>query len=251
MKYYKFIIFLLLLICFSCMFSIYLSKNIKESFTNDIDYYVISMMNKDDRIKNIENQTKKIDKQIEIVQAVIGKDLDLEYLIKKNKLSPNADLYKNEKKTEDEITEIHKRECGCYLSHLKVYDTILKKGKTGYSIILEDDFNFNPDFLKKLEDTIDTIEKNNIDFDLLFLGLSGGIGEQVADNIYKIGNDINNGTYGYLVNNKNIKKIKNSMNLINSTVDADIFNKGRRNEMTVYCLKETIIGHLFYGTEIR
>jgi hypothetical protein len=51
--------------------------------SNTIDYYVITMR-EPERLKNIENQMKKSDISINYIDAVVGKNLDIDKYIEKN-----------------------------------------------------------------------------------------------------------------------------------------------------------------------
>jgi hypothetical protein len=210
-------------------------------------------MNKEDRIENMKKQQEKINKNVELIDAVVGDNLDLDELIHNGTLSPNAELFANDSLSQEELDKIHKREIGCWLSHKKLYETIINKNiTTGYSIILEDDYNLVYDFNEKLKQTINTIEDNNLRFDIIFLGLiTNNIGEQLVDNIYKMGDKVHYGTHGYLVNNKSIKKLNQLMSYITTTVDVEIIDKGKTNQLLIYRLNENIINQSNFGTTIR
>ena len=100
------------------------------------------------------------------------------------------------------------------MSHLKVYDIIdekSNKNKYGYSIVFEDDFIINDNFLMIVDESITKLQ--HIDFDLLFLGILGGKGDQVIDNIYKT----LAGSYqshAYLINNRNKRSSKKNKRII-------------------------------------
>lgn len=268
-KYTKYISLLLFIILLSCIVhSFYYSKYEKENFETsnndkDIDYYVISMK-KEERLKNIEIQNAKLQKQIEnasdtgspiennktniqIIDAVVGKDLDLDELVKMGKVSPefHKEIVNNEKYIKNEI--------GCYSSHLKIYDIISNtKHTTGYSVIFEDDFVLDADFYKKMIDAIHSIDKNNIDFDMLMLGfLNNFESKHLIDNIYYYTNKNYEekgyigyfyGGHGYLINNKNIEKIKKVFQYISRPIDEEFYTYNMENKITIYKLKDSIVG---------
>ena len=138
-------------------------------------------------------------------------------LIKKDILSENHNLSKNANHA--------KREAGCYLSHLNIYKKIKKDNKNGYTIIFEDDFLIkSSDLINDAKKAIDILNSKNINFDFLFLGnLKDNHGENIADNLYYLNKNINlYGTHGYIINNKNIDKIIDKLNIIKKPIDNSI-----------------------------
>ena len=236
-------LFLLLVIIISIIYLAYYNSQ-KEGFTttDDLDYYVVSMSNAD-RLNNIQTQNEKLKSQtqnnedknnnIQIIDAVVGEKLNLDELKKNGNLSPKFnDTDKNAK---------IKNVIGCYLSHLKIYDKISANNANGYSVIFEDDFSISDDFYEKMADAIHTIKTKNIDFDMCFLGVLGNTpDEQLTDNIYKC-SVIYGGTHGYLINNKNAKKIISRLEYMEEPIDLSIFKKNLNNELTVYKLNESIV----------
>jgi GR25 family glycosyltransferase involved in LPS biosynthesis len=220
-------------------------------------------MRGEDRMKNIEKQMNilnKINENITMnyVDAVIGKDLDINSLINSNILRP--DIYNTRVSTFNEKMENRKNEIGCYMSHLKAYSMIKDKMKnrinnSKYSIIFEDDFELSSDFVSTLEKTLITLE-NSIgestipDFDFLFLGLLGNNGENVIENVYYAPGDCF-GTYGYLINNSHIDKIIDTMKYIDNIVDVQIFEKGIHNQLVVYRISPTIVEQGNFASTIR
>ena len=182
-------------------------------------------LNKSDRVENIKKQTEIINKMnkddninnnnitIHFVDAIVGKDLNLELLVKQN-IIRDFIIYDNSAKLFNGNILNRKNEIGCYLSHLKVYDIIdekSNKNKYGYSIVFEDDFIINDNFLMIVDESITKLQ--HIDFDLLFLGILGGKGDQVIDNIYKT----LAGSYqshAYLINNRNKRSSKKNKRII-------------------------------------
>jgi GR25 family glycosyltransferase involved in LPS biosynthesis len=137
-------------------------------------------MKQKQRMDNIQEQEKKLNgPSIKIVDAVVGNNLILE---KMNNYKPAT------KNNFQENMNNRKREVGCYMSHLKIYDIIKNKNRLeGYSVIFEDDVNINKDFTKSVDRVLYSLRNN--DFDFLFLGmLNGDGGEHVVDTVYKIPN---------------------------------------------------------------
>jgi len=220
------IIILITIILFLCM------KKSYEGFeTPTFDMYVISLKNPE-RLENIKKQEEKIGKKITIFDAVKGSELDLEVLSKSGTLiEPNN--FNN-------VYNQKKREVGCYLSHYRIYEKI--KPNSNYTIVFEDDFEIKTDdFLNNVQNSIDKLDKASIDFDILYLGnheWNENHGTHIVDNLYKVGNGEGlGGTQGYVVRNKNIKKIINGTKKIDLTIDVKIqkmANDGVINVVSIY-----------------
>lgn len=208
----------ILLIIIIIFFAFLKPKFYKELFedSNNIDLYVITL-GKEERLENIKNQQKKINNKIQIFDAVYGLKLDVNDLKNNNILSDENTLSKDYKRKMGEI--------GCYLSHLNIYKKIKEDNKNGYTIIFEDDFLIkSDDLINDAKKAIDILNSKNINFDFLFLGnLKDNHGENIADNLYYLDKNINlYGTHGYIINNKNIDKIIDKLNIIKKPIDNSI-----------------------------
>jgi len=188
----------------------------------EIDYYVITMK-KPERIENINQQIDKLKQQgtpiqIELVDAVVGLDLNLNDLIKTEILSPNF------KSGYGDVEKIKKKEIGCYMSHLKIHEMIQQKAsKKKYSVIFEDDFNIvSEKFVKEIEDSLGILENKQLNFDLLYLGTNyENIGKLIENHTYAIDkNNVLFGTHAMLINNQNITKIIKAMTPIKQPIDV-------------------------------
>ena len=226
MKYIYTILFLIIIII---GIFIYYTYNKEQFVQNDIiDCYVITLGRPAKKLENIENQQKKIPYTIEKVEAVFGDDLDIDQLVKNGEVSPEYG-YSHLKE--------RKRQIGCYMSHLKILDIIeTKHTNAKYSIIFEDDFHISDNFMEQLQKNESVM--NDLDFDILFLGnmLSGSKGEPISENIY--GKNEVYGTHGYLINNKNISHIKNSMKKVDENIDLKYT---RVPELKVYIMYPSIV----------
>jgi GR25 family glycosyltransferase involved in LPS biosynthesis len=221
MNYLISILLIIIIIIFGFLKINYKNENFEDS--NILDMYVITL-GKKERIANIKNQEKKINNKIQIFDAVNGSKLDINDLINNNILANENTLSENYNHKMGEI--------GCYLSHLNIYKKIKENNKKGYTIIFEDDFLINSDdLINEVKKTIDTLDSKNIDFDFLFLGnLKDNHGENIANNLYYIDKNVNlYGTHGYVINNKNIDKIIDKINKIESPIDNTIQNLSYNN----------------------
>ena len=144
-----------------------------ESILSQIDVYVIAM-DRQNRIENIKSQVEKLsqighehpDINIERINAVDGDNIDLQDLYNKGKIKKciieDTDC--------ENFTKFSNRkyEVACILSHIKTYNEILQKNTPErYSIILEDDFKIEDDFIETLLKVMKQIKDKNIDFDVL------------------------------------------------------------------------------------
>jgi len=219
---------------------------------NTIDYYVITMHDPA-RLGNIKKQNDLLNKQtnrnihIEYIDAIAGKNIDIDELIYNDQLTSN--IYQNKDEKFTSVFEKRKNEVGCYLSHLKTYHRIKNKHNIhGYSIIFEDDFEISNDFSDVLQKTLNVMD--GYDFDMLFLGILGGAGEHIVSNVYRTTKD-SFCTHGYLINNKHIDKIIDKMKYIDTIVDVTIFTKADQKELTVFRLDPPIVDQVHFGTTIR
>jgi len=200
------IILVILLLC--------LLYNFRERFINEenISYYVIHMKDSNNKYNNIIKNEKKLKKQINIYDAVIGKNIDLNNL---TMIDQNINFNFNY----NYIGEV-----GCYLSHMLLIKSLINSNSK-YSVIFEDDLKILDDNLNdKINEIINKLDGN---FDIIYLGnLNNNHYERVSDNIYTINkSDFLWGTHAYIINNKNASKIYES--LLN--IDAAIDNKFKNN----------------------
>jgi GR25 family glycosyltransferase involved in LPS biosynthesis len=180
----------------------------------------------------------KINNKINIFDGVNGLKLDINELIKNDILDKNYKLSKN--------INHAKKEIGCYLSHYNIYKKIKKDNKKGYTIIFEDDFIVNSsNFKDDIKKSIDKLNRKNIDFDFLYLGNSTiNYGENIEDNLHHINNNKSlYGTYGYIVNNKNIDKIINNIKKIKNPIDVTIQNLSYNKSCNTIIIYPHIINH--------
>lgn len=117
-------------------------------------------------------------------------------------------------------------------------------------MVFEDDFELTPDFSAILERTLSKLEDENIDFDMLFLGISGNTGDKVIDNVYYTMPG-SFGAYGYVIANKNIDRIIEKMKFIDNIVDVQMFSKGVKKELTTIRLSPVIVNPGSFATTIR
>ena len=225
------------------------NNNNKVSVNQNVNYYVITMKKKE-RMENINLQLEKLKNQgtpihLEIIDAVVGLNLDLTKLVNEGILS--RDFKSGYPQTNYNII---KREIGCYMSHLKIFDIIkhnntIVNNSNNYSVIFEDDINIvSTKFLKDIEASIKFLNHHKLDFDVIYLGtLNNNHGESVNNqNLYTI--DKNNelhGTHGMLINNKNINKIINLLKPMKLAIDNEYFELIKSDKINAYVIYPHIV----------
>ena len=233
-------------------FTTFLFQNQSEAIETEsfepklkIDYYVITMKNPE-RIENINQQIDKLKQQgtpiqIELVDAVVGVDLNLNDLIKTEILSPNFKSYRG-----SEINK--KKEIGCYMSHLKIYEIIRQKEQTStsnpYSIIFEDDFDINSShFLKDVNESLEYLKNNNLDFDILYLGtIPHNHGNLLDKKTYTIDKKTGlEGTHGMIIHNKNVSKLITNLKPMKQAIDVEFTQLCHHDKLNAYVIYPPIV----------
>ncbi len=215
------------------LFLVFLYMISYETFNDvtdkDITYNVIHIKKDNDlRYKQILEMETLLGKKINFFDGIYGKNVDLNNLsIFDNNLSLNFNYR-------------YIGEVGCYLSHFMLIKQCINS-PAKYSVILEDDFVISdPNFNNNLKKTL---EKINIDFDMLYLGnITENHGEQLVDNIYfPDKNQQILGTHGYLINNKNALKILKALYNINMPIDHKFRVEFLKNNINVLMLYPSIV----------
>jgi GR25 family glycosyltransferase involved in LPS biosynthesis len=212
---------------------------------SEIDYYVITMKNPE-RIENINQQKNKLKQQgtpidIQLVDAVVGVDLNLNELIKTEILSPHFKSYRG-----SEINK--KKEIGCYMSHLKIYEMIQQKEQTStsnpYSVIFEDDFDIDSSlFLKDVNESLEYLKNNKLDFDILYLGtIPHNHGNLLDKKIYEIDKKTGlEGTHGMIIHNKNVSKLITNLKPMKQAFDVELTQLCHRDKLNAYVIYPHIV----------
>ena len=119
--------------------------------------FIINLKRRDDKLERIKDRISKIglDKyyEIEIFNAIDGREINKEYLIQNNyeiSLNWNDNLHRRPMKW---------GEIGCAISHYQVWNKIIEQNLES-AIILEDDVVFKSDFINNLKEILDSLENN-------------------------------------------------------------------------------------------
>ena len=151
---------------------------------------------------------------------------------------------------------------GCFLSHNKVWQTIVNSGDN-YAIIMEDDCELQPNFQEDLTNTLN--ELNNIDpeWDWIYLGCCGRCKadenytfmqsfltifsnklsknkEKIQNSKYNFVPEAPNGLHCYIISNKCAKKLLLLMDKVNHHVDIEFLRIAKENDLNVYASKKQL-----------
>lgn len=216
--------------CIKSRFGSIRSNNLKyedfneyKDFNENIDYFVIHIKNSNNKYKNIKKNEILLKKKINLYDAIIGKNINLNNL---SLIDKNITFNFNYN---------YSGEIGCYLSHLLLIKSLIKSNKK-YTVIFEDDFTILD---TQLDDKINKIiNKLNSNFDIIYLGnLTNHHYEKIIDNIYTINKiDFLWGTHAYIINNKSAKKIYDSLLNIDVSIDNKLKNNINNNIIKGYVI---------------
>ena len=194
----------------------------KNEYPYEITYKVIHVSTNLERKYNINKMQRFLCVPVHVFDAFIGSQLDLSNL--------SIDLnYKYRF-----INEV-----GCYLSHYNLLSQITDE--IGYTVVFEDDFRIELNFHEKI---INILKKIEIDFDILFLGdiVHNNKGKRYKDNIYYIDREkLLWGTQGYLIKNKNIKKVVSHLKNCDKEIDGKYKELIDDNKITGLIIKPNLV----------
>jgi GR25 family glycosyltransferase involved in LPS biosynthesis len=204
-------------------------ENFIETVDDDISYNVIHIKKDNElRYNQILEMENKLGRKINFFDGIHGKNTDIKKL----------DIF--DKNITFNFNYRYIGEVGCYLSHFMLIKQCINS-PCKYSVIFEDDFVISdPNFHNNLKSTLDKI---NIDFDMLYLGnITENRGEKLIDNIYYP--DKNQqilGTHGYLIKNSNASKILKALYNINMPIDHKFRTEFLKNNINVLMLYPSIV----------
>ena len=230
-----------------------------KTILSQIDLYVITM-ERSNRLQNIQAQVDKIAQMnkeypmigIHRMDAVDGDSLDLVQLYQMGKLKKC--VIQEEECPGFTVLSNRKYEVACLLSHVKTLSQIMdKKNPDDYSIILEDDFTIEDNFVEILVNVMRQIKEKKIDFDILFLGVyvGGNDMEEIGPNLFKLKCQIGQcyGAHGYLIPNNRAEELIKTLSYIDNVVDVKMYSAS--NLPNIYRVHPNIINQGGLGSTIR
>ncbi len=163
---------------------------------NIVDHiYVINLEQSKNRLNKLNNMATKAGIAIERYPAILGKELDFNFLRKHGYLQ-------NKKKI------IFNGSLGCYMSHCLLLEKIYKENKYENVLILEDDCIINENFHQQMKELSNYLPP---DFDYIMLGSGRRKGKSYNEKfiIPKQENvkGQNAGLFGYIVKVRNIPNL--------------------------------------------
>ena len=180
--------------------------------------YVISLTTEIKRRKNIQKISAYFDFEFEFVDAVDFKSLKIDELKKKKEIAfPNNNFYCTKNCTcLGRGHDIDVRQIACSLSHLKVWNLVIKKDLRN-ALILEDDVYFKEGLNEKIEAIETSLPKN---WNYINLGRNNSF-KASQKNIQKIKRGFS-GTQMYGVSKKGAYKAKENFYPIRAHIDGYI-----------------------------
>lgn len=197
-------------------------------------YNVINLEYAKDRLENIKKYFENNKLNFDVFKAVDGIQLSLnEKFFHPYFLSRNS-LY---------VLQNYKGSIACSLSHILLWEKIIKSNTDDIHIILEDDVKFDNLFEHKITFFLNKIPD---DWDVLYLGRKYLTGK-IVNKYFVKGNKTNQrgynvSSYGYVVKRKGCKKLlKLSYPLLN--IEQDMTLRQNQDKYNAYFLIEPIVFH--------
>ena len=196
-----------------------------------INIYVLNLIEREDRLIEIKKRINKL---------IIPKNFSLNLIeLKSKKPDSNSGTLKSwtefNDKDLDKVTqgscankikkwwskEVSKGEKGCFISHINAIEKI-KTNPAEINLILEDDADFNENFLTQCRRLIYEINARKNNWNMLFLGSSSNLDfyKKISKNIQEHSYSFN--AHAYLVNSANVENIL-SINYLNKIIPYDEF----------------------------
>ena len=242
------LIYILLIFCVSCViFYVQLSTNSRMETDSLFDeIYLMNLKRRPDRLKTFLKKYKESDlSKYPLVKydAVDGSELDI------NKV-PLSELAKAEL-TQLETTgfrtkhyQLTKGAIGCYLSHLKIWENILKNGYSS-ALIFEDDADIPSDLLFKMNHGMKYIPN---DWDIVLFGYLCSQCNQ-HENYNKVERFML--THCMLIKSSAIRKIMDTDVLLPITQQIDSLLSELSSIINIYTVKDKIVRQFSSRTDIQ
>lgn len=207
------------------------NKNKSHFIDSKLDIYCINLARSKDRWNSCLEEFEKHNLNVTRFEAIDGTQLDFEDLIKRNIVTRQL----------DKVSRIQKGALGIIASSYELWTQISQKDSDKWSLILEDDVKFHPDFVELFEKYWNSVPD---DADIVLVGFHypwccGPYEESVLSNISTNVNDYVvklhttvNGNYAYAINRKS------SLKLLNHYIPVSIaIDKFPTNKFNIYAFK--------------
>jgi len=202
------------------------------------DIWVINLEKDKERWENIMKKSSSL-KNVSITRwnATYGKDITRDQA-KRGGVDETITKFDSK----DKIVSTNAGEVGCWLSHKLLLEHLAKQNipsNFGH-LILEDDIDFNPEFIDKFKMIAKKIPQR---WDIIYLSISGHIkNKEIAPNVLKATLNMNAGNYGthaYMVRHGSISKILNQLKTMKYAIDIQYINSF--DKLNVYIINPGII----------
>ena len=204
-------------------------NHIQENFTNikEVGIYAINMKFRSDKRKRMSDELEKHNLDGEFIDAIVGYNINIEKMTNNNLIDNKINR------------PLRRGEIGCYLSHIKAWESFLNSNNK-YALILEDDAVFIEDFKEKLKNLLIEID---FPFDIIYLnencenhfGEKCLYGYQRSENLFSPGT-VGYGLYGYLLSRRGATKLLNEALPIERPIDDKIMIMYEEGELVGYKL---------------
>ena len=216
-----------------------------------MDVYCISMEKNPEKLEKIINNISENGfPQVKIFEAVNGKELGKTILDPSLKLTGNTlsavENYGNIKSMvsvfalENLINNNERRyhadlgtwgAIGCYLSHVSIWEALLKDEKNDMYLIFEDDIVFKDNFIDKFEDRMANTPPG---WDILFLDTLWNEKSEPYNDFFKIITGQFFGAHAYIINKKCVEKLLQRIFPIEIQIDAYMSFFAKQNNLNFY-----------------
>jgi GR25 family glycosyltransferase involved in LPS biosynthesis len=219
----------------------FVNKQLKPTFKT----FVINLDRRPDRYEKFKNQIEIKDLKYERFSAVDGENL-----------KPNCQL---QHIFENNDYNMRKGMVGCAMSHLKLCIQLLKDDTSDTYCILEDDLDFVPDFMEKVDLCLKQLK--NKDWDMLYLGHHLWK-EFIDENVYSKTLEPTvqqynrhdslrmsmGGTGGYMITKKGAEKLLEFINKTGMTNGIDTVQQKSADDLNIfYCYPHLIYSECYRG----
>ena len=230
----------LVIVLITVYYFLFEKKNIdyNELFSN-MNFYYINLDRSMERRLNLETICQKQNIIPQRIEAIDGKKIDIND--KKYHKAIHKIKWWFESKNMDNIGHF-----GCYLSHMKTYETFLNSDKE-YCLIFEDDIQFLTNDLKKeIHKNMDNLPD---DWDILLLGYEIDARKKKVKNANKntkLKNGLLNikyfvGLHAYIIKRKTAQILLENLQTLDWILDWNISFLAERNIVNVYGVYPPIV----------
>ena len=240
--------FIVIIIVFLILFTIIILKIVKQNVEkNAFDkIYLMNLKRRPDRLTNFMNKYKESDMKNETLikfEAIDGSKLDIDSV-------PLTELAIAELKQLDTVGyrtkhyQLTKGAIGCYLSHVKIWENILKH-KEQNILIFEDDADV-PQHLKR--DINEQMQYIPNDWDIVLFGF-----DCTKCMKYENYTEVERFmlTHCYMINRSAIVKIMNSNTLFPISQQIDSYMSELSSIINIYTVKDKLVKQFMSRTDIQ